>query len=66
MISVQRRGRPARRGQVSEGAICPASNKSNDKDHKDPLGSNKLGPSEALIRPFEAPTGPFEAFAGLL
>ncbi len=50
MTLVRERGRPAQRSQVFEAPI----NRSNDGDHKDPLGSNKPGPSEAL----EAPIGP--------
>ncbi len=64
MTSVRERSRPARRGQASKAPTGPlSSNKSNNGDHKDPLGSNKLGPSEAPTRPEilvgpETPTGP--------
>ncbi len=52
MTSVKERDRPVQRGQASEAPIGPlSSNQSDNGDHKDPLGSNKL-------KSFEAPTGP--------
>ena len=66
ITSVQGQGRLAHKGQAFKGPIGPASNRFNDEDYKDPLGSNKPGPSEAPTGPFKAPTGPFKAFAGPL
>ncbi len=58
MTSVKRRGQPAQRVQTSEVPTGPpSSNRSDDGDHKDPLESNKPGPSKAPIRP-ETPAGP--------
>ncbi len=54
MTSVRGRGRPARRGQASKAATDPSSS---NRDHKNPLESNKLGPSEAPTGS-EAPAGP--------
>ncbi len=56
MTSIKRRGRPAWRGQVSEALT----NWSNNGDQKDPLGSNKSGPSKTPIEP-EAPAEPSQA-----
>ena len=64
MTSVRGRRRPAYRGQAPKGPIGPASNKFDNKDHKDPLKSNKSGPSEAPTEPFKAFIGPFKALAG--
>ncbi len=64
MTSVKGRGRPARRGQVSEAPTGPPSS---NGDHKDPLRSNKTEPSEApdgsetLAGPLEAPSKPSQA-----
>ncbi len=56
MTSVRGRGRPAQRGQASEAST----DWSNNRDYKNPLGSNKPGSSKALIGP-EALIGPSEA-----
>ena len=61
MTSVQRRRRFVYRGQAPKVPIGPTSNRSNNEDHKDPLGSNKPGPSEAPTRPFKAPAGAHQA-----
>ncbi len=63
MTSVRRRDQPAQRCQASKTPTGPpSSNKSDDGDHKDPLGSNKPGPSEAsaeaLAEPPQAPPLP--------
>ena len=63
MTSVQGQRRFAHRGQASKVPIGPVSNRSDDEDHEDPLGSNKPGPSEAPTELFEAPTRPFKASA---
>ncbi len=47
MTSVRRRSRPVRRDQASEAPT----NRSNNRDYEDFLGSNKSGPSEAPIGP---------------
>ncbi len=56
MISVRGQGRLAQRGQASEALT----NRFNNGNYKDPLGSNKPGPSEAPTGP-EAPAGPPQA-----
>ncbi len=53
MTSVRGRGRPVWRGQASKAPT----DWSNNGDHKNSLGSNKPGPSEAPIRS-EAPARP--------
>ncbi len=58
MTSVRGQGRPARRGQASEAPTGPPSS---NGDHEDPLGSDKLGPSEASAIPPEAPPRPSQA-----
>ncbi len=56
MISIREQDRPAQRSQASKAPTgAPSSNKSADGNYKDPLGSNKPGPSDA---PAEAPVGP--------
>ncbi len=60
MTSVRRRGRLVRRSQASEAPTGPLSS---NGDHKDPLESNKSGPSEASAGS-EAPAGPLEAPPG--
>ncbi len=60
MTSVRGCGRPVCRGQASEAPTGPPSS---NGDHKDPLGSNKSGPSKALTSS-KAPTGPPEAPPG--
>ncbi len=65
MTSVRRRGQPARRGQEALTSLA-LPNRSDDGNHKDPLGSNKPRPSKALVRPktlaaIEAPTRPPQA-----
>ena len=65
MISIGGRGRSARRGQAFKAPIDPTSNKSDDGDHKEPLGSNEPKLSEAPTRSFEASTGTFESPARL-
>ncbi len=63
MTSVRRRGRPVRRSQAFEAPTGPPSS---NEDHKDPLGSNELGPSKAPARSeaLEASAGPPEASPG--
>ena len=56
MTLVKGQGCLALRSQASEVFIGPSSNKSNNEDYTNPLGSNKPEPSKA-------PTGP-EALAG--
>ncbi len=64
MTSVRGRVRPARRGQAFEAPTGPPSS---NGDHKNPLGSNKPGPSEApagseaLAGPPQAPPRPLQA-----
>ncbi len=64
MTSVRGRGQPTQRGQTSKAPTDPLSS---NGDHEDPLGSNKLGPSEAptgsetLAGPPETPLGPPQA-----
>ncbi len=64
MTSVRRRGRPTQRSLASKAPTDPFSF---NGDHKDPLGSNKLGPSEApacseaSAGSPEAPLGPPQA-----
>ncbi len=58
MTSVQRQSCFAQRGQASEAPTGPSSNRSDNRDHENPLGSNESGPSEASA---EAPIGPFQA-----
>ncbi len=60
MTSVRGRGRPVCRGQAFEAPTGPPSS---NGDHKDPLGSNKSGPSEAFAGS-EALAGPLEAPPG--
>ena len=64
IISVRGQKRLAWRSQASEAFIGLTSNKSDDGDHNDLLGSDKPGLSEAPTRLFKAPTGLFKAFAG--
>ncbi len=54
MTSVRGQCRPAQRGQASEAPTDPLSS---NGDHKDPLESNKPGPSEAPTSS-KAPAGP--------
>ncbi len=59
MISIREWGQSTQKGQASEAPTNPFSS---NKDHKDPLESNKLGLSKAFAGS-EAPTGP-EILAG--
>ena len=61
MTSVQGQERLAHRGQASKVPIGPVSNRSINKNHKDPIRSNKSGPFEAPTGPFKAPAGPSQA-----
>ncbi len=59
MTSVRGQSRPTQKSQASEAPT----NLFNDGNHKDPLKSNKSGPSEALeasIGPLEAPLPTFQ------
>ena len=58
MTSVQEQGWLAQRGQASK---IPT-NRFNNRDHKDPLGSNKPEPSKALEAPVEPPKVLFPVF----
>ncbi len=51
ITSVRGRGRPTQRNQASKAPTGPSSNMSDNRDNKNPLRSNKLGPSEASARP---------------
>ncbi len=55
ITSVQEQGRLAQRDQASKAPTGLSSNRSDDEDYKDPLGSNKRGSSKA---PTEASAGP--------
>ncbi len=57
VTSVRGRGCPVQRGQGSKAPTDLLSYKSDNEDHKNPLGSNKLGPSEVFPE--------VETFAGL-
>ncbi len=63
MTLVWGQGHRAQRNQASEATTSPSSNKFDNRNHKDSLGSNKPGPSEALARCSEVSAGPYEAFA---
>ena len=62
MSLVKRQGCSAQRRQAFEAPINFLSNKPDNGDYKNPLESNKSGPSKTPARP-EALTGP-EALAG--
>ena len=58
MTSIQGQEWPTQRGQASEAPT----DRSNNKDHKNPLGSNRFGLSKALeapIRSFKTPEALF-------
>ena len=60
MTSVRKQGCPAQKSQAFEAFNGSSSNRSNNGDHTDPLGSNK----PKLFKVFadlEAPAGPFQA-----
>ncbi len=54
IISVQVWGYLAQRSYISKALIDLSSNKSDNRDHKNSLGSNKLEVSEASIGSYEA------------
>ncbi len=62
--SVRGQGCLTRRGQVSKALTGPSSNRFNNRDHEDPLRSNKPRPSkvstEVSVRPLQtlSPTPP--------
>ncbi len=56
MTSVQERGCPVQKNQASKTPTGPSSNRSNNRKHKNPLESNKPGPSKAPARPSQAPS----------
>ncbi len=64
MTLVRGQGRPVQRDQASKTPTGPfSSNKSDNRDHKDPLGSNEPGPSKApagskALAGSEIPAGP--------
>ncbi len=61
MTSVRGRDQPAQRGQTFKAPTdTSSSNKFDNRDHENPLGSNKLGPFKALAGP-KAPLGPSQA-----
>ncbi len=57
ITSVRGQSCPAQRNQTFKALIGLLSNMSDDGDYKDPLESNKPGPSKALAR-LKAPTRP--------
>ncbi len=65
MTSIRGRDYPAQRSQASKISTSLLSNKSNNRDYKHPLRSNKPEPSKAFARPFETPaealSRPFQA-----
>ena len=55
---IRRRDCLAQRDQAFKAFIRPVSNKSDNRDYTDPLGSNKSGPPKAPVKPLETLIGP--------
>ncbi len=58
MTLVRGQSRSIQRSQASEALTGPLSNKSNDREYENLLGSNKPGPSEAFAGLYTALAGP--------